>query len=98
MVPDYSGLLPRASEATLKEWACLDAFDMLSPVYDKPQTLRSFKQWHVESGLADVLVERGYNGLEGRGTKRQSGCGMSGVALMRTLRPEAPTQGRSVDL
>jgi len=70
LVADYSRLLPGADDATLKEWAYLDTFDMLSPMYDKPQTLKTFREWHVESGLTDIDVNYGYNGIEGRGRKK----------------------------
>lgn len=69
LVADYSRQLPDADDVTLKEWAYLDTFDMLSPLYDKPATLRTFKQWHEQAGLVDIDVHYGFNGLEGRGTK-----------------------------
>jgi len=69
LIADYSKLLPGADDATLKEWAYLDTFDMLSPMYDMPATLKTFRQWHEEAGLIDVDVRYGFNGLEGRGTK-----------------------------
>ncbi len=69
LLADYSRVLPDADDATLKQWAYLDTFDMLSPMYDKPATLRTFAQWHEEAGLVDVDVRYGFNGLEGRGTK-----------------------------
>jgi len=69
LVADYSRQLPGADDATLRKWAYLDTFDMLSPMYDKPATLRTFKQWHDEAGLIDVDVRYGFNGVEGRATK-----------------------------
>jgi len=69
ILPDYSRELPNADEKTLKEWTYLDAMDMLSPMYDAPQTLKTFKKWHVKAGLIDIDVHYGYNGIEGRGTK-----------------------------
>lgn len=69
LVPDYSGLLPRTDEFCLKEWAYLDAFDMLSPAYDYPQTYQTFKKWHEKAGLINIDIKYGYNGLEGRATK-----------------------------
>jgi SAM-dependent methyltransferase len=69
LVADYSSLLPGASEDTLKEWAYLDTFDMLSPTYDKPQTINTFTSWHQQAGLQDIEVHKGFNGVEGRGTK-----------------------------
>lgn len=69
LVADYSKMLPNADDATLKEWAYLDTFDMLSPRYDKPATLKTFRRWHKEAGLIDVDVHYGFNGVEGRGSK-----------------------------
>jgi ubiquinone/menaquinone biosynthesis C-methylase UbiE/uncharacterized protein YbaR (Trm112 family) len=69
MVADYSEMLPDADEKTLKEWALLDSFDMLSPAYDYPQTLKQFKRWHKEENLVEIEVQYGYNGIEGRGKK-----------------------------
>jgi len=72
-VAEYSNQYPDASDATLKEWAILDTFDWLSPAYDKPQTLRTFRSWHEDAGLTDIEVHRGYNGLEGRATRSNRG-------------------------
>ncbi|MHB8563122.1 MAG: methyltransferase domain-containing protein [Acidiferrobacteraceae bacterium] len=69
LVADYSKVLPHADDRTLKEWAYLDTYDMLSPMYDKPQTLKTFKRWHEAAGLTDIEVHYGYNGIEGRGRK-----------------------------
>lgn len=67
LVPDYrhEGL----QEDCLKEWAHLDVFDMLSPQYDSPQTIKTMLRWFQESGLTDVAVNYGYNGIEGRGKR-----------------------------
>lgn len=70
ILPDYSRELPNASDAILKEWTYLDAMDMLSPMYDLPQTLATFKRWHSEVGLVDIDVHYGFNGIEGRGNKK----------------------------
>jgi hypothetical protein len=69
ILPDYSRELPNADDKTLREWAYLDAMDMLSPMYDKPQTMATFHQWHKKAGLIEIEVHFGYNGIEGRGTK-----------------------------
>ena len=68
LVADYS--FAGVSGALLKEWAYLDTFDMLSPRYDSPQTLRTIRRWFAAARLEDVEVRNGYNGIEGRG-KRQ---------------------------
>ncbi len=71
MVADYSQLLPEADDKTLKEWAVLDTYDMVSPAYDYPQTLETYKKWHEEEGLIDIDIHYGYNGIEGRAKKSQ---------------------------
>jgi SAM-dependent methyltransferase len=67
IVPDYSrqGL----SGKVLKEWAYLDAFDMLAPSYDSPQTLQRVNEWFSDAKMTNVVVKYGYNGIEGRGKK-----------------------------
>jgi len=47
----------------------LDVFDMLSPRYDSPQTIRALSKWFQEAGMIDVVVRYGYNGIEGRGRR-----------------------------
>jgi SAM-dependent methyltransferase len=56
LILDYSRLAPKADDATLKEWALLDTFDMLSPTYDKPQTPKAFRRWFEEAGLREINV------------------------------------------
>ena len=69
LVADYSTILPGATSDQLKEWAILDTFDMLSPRYDLPVTVATFRSWHKEANLKEIDVHKGYNGVEGRGTK-----------------------------
>jgi hypothetical protein len=67
LVADYS---PWGLQGDLlKEWAYLDTFDMLSPRYDSPQTISSVRTWFVAAGLAEIEVNYGNNGIEGRGKK-----------------------------
>jgi hypothetical protein len=47
---------------------------MVSPIHDKPQTLRTFRRWYEEAGLEEIDVRYGYNGIQGTGTKRASGA------------------------
>ena len=67
LIPDYSrwGLQGNI----LKEWAYLDAFDMLSPRYDSPQTINTLLNWFQEAGMTDIAVQYGYNGIQGRGRR-----------------------------
>ena len=53
-----------------REWAVLDTFDMYSPVYDIPQTVSTVRDWFEIGELENVLVERGPNGVVGRGRKK----------------------------
>jgi SAM-dependent methyltransferase len=69
LIADPSKKLPNAPDAILKEWAYLNTFDMLSPMYDSPQTLKTFRNWHEQANLVDIDVHYGYNGIEGRGSK-----------------------------
>ncbi len=68
LVPDYRDSAP-LSEEMLKEWAILDAFDILSPVYDSPQYLETVQEWFLRAGFTDTEVKYGYNGIEGKGKK-----------------------------
>jgi len=52
-----------------RDWAVLDTFDMYSPAHDHPQSLKTVKRWFSESGLEDVVVQNGPNGIVGRGKK-----------------------------
>lgn len=69
LVQDYRGMYDLPEEL-LKEWAILDSFDALSPRYDQPQSLETVQRWFAEAGLAEADVRYGYNGIEGRGTRR----------------------------
>lgn len=69
LMADYRGVFD-LPESVLKEWSVLDTFDMLSPVYDCPQTIPSVKKWFSDAGLGGVEVGYGYNGIVGRGRKR----------------------------
>jgi uncharacterized protein YbaR (Trm112 family)/ubiquinone/menaquinone biosynthesis C-methylase UbiE len=68
LIPDYRDTFP-LSEDMLKEWAVLDAFDILSPVYDNPQYLETVQEWFLRAGFTDIEVKYGHNGIEGQGLK-----------------------------
>lgn len=57
------------SGEALKEWAYLDTFDMLASRHDHPHTVSQVRSWFVEAGLDAVEVQRGHNGIEGRGRR-----------------------------
>ncbi len=65
LVADYRGVY-EMSEEHLREWAILDTFDMLAPAYDEPQSLETMRRWFDQAGLAEIDVQYGYNGIEGR--------------------------------
>lgn len=68
LIPDYRDTFP-LSEELLKEWAILDTFDILSPMYDFPQYLETVERWFSQASLKDIEVKYGYNGIMGRGKK-----------------------------
>ncbi|MAO55495.1 MAG: SAM-dependent methyltransferase [Rhodospirillaceae bacterium] len=63
LVADPIDDMPRADDATLREWAILDTFDMLSPSFDLPQTPAVFERWHRECDLDHIDVRLGSNGV-----------------------------------
>jgi SAM-dependent methyltransferase len=66
-IVEYSSLgLPRI---TNREWSVLDTFDMYSPAHDHPQTLSTLARWYQDVGFDHVAVERGPNGIVGRGRR-----------------------------
>ena len=77
-IADYSS--HHIPKEKLKDWAYLDTFDMLSPRYDYPQTAETVRGWFVEAGLTNVDVRRGYNGIQGKGTRPAGSSVRSQVA------------------
>lgn len=63
LIADTYPEMPDADDATLREWAYLDTFDMLSPAYDIPATPATFQKWHEQAGLEDIDVRLGPNGI-----------------------------------
>lgn len=59
--PDY-----HFSISEIKEIKTLSIFDMLSPKYDQPQKLSSFRSWVQEAGLDILELTTGYNGINAR--------------------------------
>jgi len=68
MIADYSR--EGIPENKLKDWAYLDTYDMLSPKYDKPASLKQVTQWLAELKNSNMIkrfvVKYGYNGIEGK--------------------------------
>src|SRR5260370_34336403 len=69
MFDDYRYRLPGVEERLHKEFAVLDIFDFLSPIYDYPDTVEGFHTTFADAGLVNIDVHPGYNGIEGRGRK-----------------------------
>lgn len=59
---NYSLIYPELSRDELLEWAILDTFDMLSPSYDSPQTLKTIKNWAHKNSLKIIYAGTGDNG------------------------------------
>jgi SAM-dependent methyltransferase len=59
--PEY-----RFTVAEMKEIKTLSVFDMLSPKYDQPQKLSTFRAWMEEAGLEIIELTTGYNGINAR--------------------------------
>ncbi len=57
------------TDEQLKQVKILSALDMYSPAYDQPQTMETVQQWFVDSGLVDVELKRGYNGINAKGKR-----------------------------
>jgi SAM-dependent methyltransferase len=66
-IVEYSHL--GLDDATNKQWAVLDTFDMYSPAHDHPQSETTIKAWFTEIGFEQIHVGRGPNGVIGRGQR-----------------------------
>jgi SAM-dependent methyltransferase len=51
----------------LKQVKILSALNMLSPAFEHPQRMEDVRRWFSESGLVEVELKRGYNGINGKG-------------------------------
>lgn len=61
-ITNYSKKFPMLSKQELINWAILDTFDMLTPAYDKPQSLSTLHKWAKEAKLEIIYSGRGGNG------------------------------------
>ena len=66
---NYTRVFPELTAAQLREWAILDTFNSLAPVYDAPQRLETVQQWFAFGGLVNFSVRYGGNGIVGTGTE-----------------------------
>jgi len=68
----HKGFVPHADKLSYEqhiEWSILNTFDKFAPKYDRPQRIRTIKNWFVESGLKNINICYGPNGINGRGIK-----------------------------
>lgn len=56
-------------DATAREYAILDTFDMLAPAHDHPATLGMVRKWYEGAGLTDIVVKPSLQGVAARGKK-----------------------------
>ena len=61
-ISNYSKLYPQLTKSELINWAILDTFDMLSPTYDNPQSLKTLLKWASEAKLTVLYCGRGDKG------------------------------------
>jgi len=54
-VANYDGIF-QLTNVQILEWAILDTFDMLSPVYDQPQSAETLYSWLMEAGMVGIKV------------------------------------------
>jgi hypothetical protein len=60
---NYTLQYPFLSKNQLIDWAILDTFDMLSPDYDNPQSLKTLNKWIKKYDLDKIYLGRGDNGF-----------------------------------
>ncbi len=62
-IPDISATIPdNLSKNELRNWVVLDTFDMFSPEYDNPQTIKQVKDWVNSAGLQVTFADYVYYG------------------------------------
>lgn len=57
------------SDDELKQVKILSALNMLSPAFEHPQRMEDVQRWFAESGLVEVELKRGYNGINAKGRR-----------------------------
>lgn len=73
VVPCWNYFYTDLSREEKVQWAIMDTFDALSPAFDKPVSVRDVKRWFRETGLNEVVVRKGGNGVVGNGTRPVNG-------------------------
>jgi ubiquinone/menaquinone biosynthesis C-methylase UbiE len=57
------------TDEELKQVKILSALNMLSPAFEHPQRMEEVRRWFTESGLVEVELKRGYNGINAKGRR-----------------------------
>jgi SAM-dependent methyltransferase len=62
-IPNILSTIPnKLSSDELRDWVILDTFDMFSPEYDNPQTIKQVKEWMESAGLQVIFADYVYYG------------------------------------
>lgn len=69
-ISNYSKQYPFMKKKDLVKWAVLDTFDMLSPTYDNPQSLKSLRKFAKTNNINIEFCGKGHNGYVLRGIKK----------------------------
>lgn len=69
IVPCWNYHFTTLSPEQKVEWAVMDTFDALAPVYDIPVTRKQLEGWFRDCGYTEFEVREGGNGLVGNGRK-----------------------------
>jgi SAM-dependent methyltransferase len=57
------------SDDELKQVKILSALNMLAPAFEHPQRMKDVQRWFAQSGLVEVQLKRGYNGINAKGRR-----------------------------
>ena len=72
LIADYASIMINSPDDLVKEWAYLDTYDMLSPKFDFPVALPTFKKWHENVGLININIKYGGTGIIGNAIKSKN--------------------------
>lgn len=69
IIPCWNYFYTDLSREEKIQWAIMDTFDALAPMYDIPVTLKDVGRWFTECGYSEFEVREGGNGVVGNGVK-----------------------------
>lgn len=70
IIPCWNYMNTNLSGEEKVQWAIMDTFDALAPVYDIPATITEFSNWFELNELENIDIHYGGNGLVGNATKK----------------------------